>query len=479
MWLSSWKGPEMIFEPRPYQEIAADHIFTHRRCALWAGMGMGKTSSTLYALDCLRCIEGNKTLIVAPLRVAQSVWPEEVQKWDRFHDFKIVPIIGTAKERINALHEPADAHTINYENLPWLLEQVGNSWPWRTIVADESTRLKGFRLTGGKQPKDESQIRAPKSRVSRARSLAKATFSKADRFIQLTGTPSPNGLLDLWGQLWFLDRGERLGRTFGAFKSRWFYYENQYSQKITPTASAQREIQERVSDICLSLRAEDWFDIKAPIIVDVPVHLPEKAMRLYRQMENMMYLEIAEKEVEAFNAAAKTLKCLQLANGAVYTDDAGSWEPVHDAKLDALESIIEEAAGMPVLVAYHFKSDLARLKKRFPQGKELDKKQKTLDDWNAGKIPVLFAHPASAGHGLNLQDGGNIIAIFGHWWDLEQYQQIIERIGPTRQLQAGHNRPVYIYNIRAVNTVDSVVIQSRTDKRKIQDLLMEAARRKR
>jgi SNF2 family DNA or RNA helicase len=194
-------------------------------------------------------------------------------------------------------------------------------------------------------------------------------------------------------------------------------------------------------------------------------------------MEKEFFTEINNKEVEALNAAAKSMKLLQIANGAIYTDDLKNWEPLHDEKLDALESIIEEANGIPVLVAYHFKTDLMRLKKRFPEGRELDKNEGTIAAWNKGKIPILFAHPASAGHGLNLQHGGNIVVMFGHWWDLEQYQQIIERIGPTRQLQSGYNRPVYIYNIVAADTIDELVIQSRTDKRKIQDLLLEAARK--
>lgn len=192
-----------------------------------------------------------------------------------------------------------------------------------------------------------------------------------------------------------------------------------------------------------------------------------------------MFIELSETtEVEAFNAASKTMKCLQLASGSVYTDDQGNWQAVHDLKLQALESIIEEACGMPVLVAYHFKSDLERLQKAFPSGKHLDKDPKTIHDWNAGKIPCLFAHPASAGHGLNLQDGGNILVFFSHWWDLEQYQQIIERIGPTRQAQAGHDRPVYIYHIIAKNTIDSVVMERRDSKREVQELLMEAMKRR-
>ena len=232
-------------------------------------------------------------------------------------------------------------------------------------------------------------------------------------------------------------------------------------------------------DLCLSLDARDYFDISEPIVNVIRVELPTKARRLYKDMEREMFLALeCGTEVEAFNAASKTIKCLQLANGAIYTDDTCSaFAEIHDAKLQALEDVIEEAAGMPVLVAYHFKSDLARLQRAFPKGRALDKDPQTIRDWNAGKIPVLFAHPASAGHGLNLQDGGNILAFFGHWWGLEQFQQIIERIGPTRQAQAGHDRPVFIHHIVAADTVDEIVMARRETKREIQDLLLEAMKR--
>jgi SNF2 family DNA or RNA helicase len=194
-------------------------------------------------------------------------------------------------------------------------------------------------------------------------------------------------------------------------------------------------------------------------------------------MEREMFVQIGQHGVEAFSAASRTIKCLQLANGAAYVDDDGRWVDVHDAKLQALESVIEEAAGMPVLVAYHFKSDLARLQRAFPKGRVLDTESQTITDWNSGRIPVLFAHPASAGHGLNLQDGGNILVFFGHWWSLEEHQQIIERIGPTRQAQAGHNRAVFIHHIVAIDTVDELVLKRLETKREVQDLLLEAMKR--
>lgn len=228
----------------------------------------------------------------------------------------------------------------------------------------------------------------------------------------------------------------------------------------------------------ISLDAADWFDIKEPIHNVIRVDMPPKARQQYREMEKEMFLELNGEGIEAPNAAAKTVKCLQIASGAVYTDDAGSWSELHDAKLQALDSILTEAAGAPVLVAYHWKHDLERLRKAFPKGRHLDQHPQTLRDWNAGKIPVLFAHPASAGHGLNMQDGGNILVFFSHWWDLEQYQQIIERIGPTRQIQAGHDRPVFIHHIIATGTMDEMVMERRNSKRTVQDILLDAMKKR-
>lgn len=454
------------FTPHPYQREIINHVLDLPRCAIWAGMGMGKTVSSLVALDILELVEPGPTLVIAPLRVAASTWPDEAAKWSNLRNVEVSAIVGTPQQRKAALRRPANVFTINYDNLPWLQETLGDKWPFRKVVADESTRLKSFRLRqGGK----------------RAQALAKVAHNQVQRFIELTGTPSPNGLQDLWGQTWFLDRGLRLGRTYEAFKNRWFQAipgGDGYTQ-IKPLPFAQEQIQDALRVLSLSLDAKDWFDIADPIVSVVRVSLPNKARIQYRQMEREMFMQINEHEVEAFSAASKTIKCLQLASGAVYVgDDNKQWAEVHDGKLQALESIIEEAAGMPVLVAYHFKSDLARLRKAFPKGRHLDQDPQTIRDWNAGKIPVLFAHPASAGHGLNLQDGGNILVFFSHWWDLEQYQQIVERIGPTRQKQAGHDRPVFIYHIVAEDTVDEIVMARRDSKREVQDLLLEAMKRR-
>ena len=457
------------FTPREYQHAIIDHVLNLQRGAVWAGMGMGKSVSTLTALDILELTEPGPALVLAPLRVAASTWPDEAKKWAHLTNVEVSAVVGTPEERRAALKRPATIYTTNYDNLPWLVEHYGNKWPFRKVVADESTKLKSFRLQqGGK----------------RAHALGRVAHCKVDRFIELTGTPSPNGLQDLWGQAWFLDKGVRLGRSFEAFKSRWFQSiqvgSDRHATRLDPLPFAQEQIEDRMRDLCLALNARDYFDISEPIVNVIRVELPAKARRLYKDMEREMFLALeCGTEVEAFNAASKTIKCLQLANGAIYTDDTCSaFAEIHDAKLQALEDVIEEAAGMPVLVAYHFKSDLARLQRAFPKGRALDKDPQTIRDWNAGKIPVLFAHPASAGHGLNLQDGGNILAFFGHWWDLEQFQQIIERIGPTRQAQAGHDRPVFIHHIVAADTVDELVIARRESKREVQDLLLEAMKRK-
>lgn len=452
------------FNPHNYQQSIIDWGLDTPRCGIWAGMGMGKTVSTLTALDVLELVEPGPTLVLAPLRVASSTWPDEARKWNHLSNIEVSPVVGTLKERLAALRRPATIYTTNYEQLPWLVEHLGNKWPFTKVVADESTKLKSFRLRqGGK----------------RAQALGSVAFKRVRRFIELTGTPSPNGLQDLWGQAWFLDQGVRLGRTYNAFQSRWFQAiaNNGGFTQYKPLPFAQEQIQDKLRDICISLDARDYFNINEPIVNVIRVEMPARAKQIYREMEREMFTQIDEHEVEAFGAASKTIKCLQLANGAAYIDESGNWTEVHDAKLQALESVIEEAAGMPVLVAYHFKSDLARLMRAFPKGRHLDSDPQTIRDWNAGKIPVLFAHPASAGHGLNLQDGGNILAVFGHWWNLEEYQQIVERIGPTRQAQAGHNRPVFIHHIVAAGTVDELVMARRESKREVQDILLEAMKK--
>ena len=473
-----------VFAPHPYQGLIIEHQSDIERSNVWAGMGLGKTVSTLTTLESLYHfgIESQPTLVIAPLRVAQSTWPDECQKWEHLRGMEVVPIIGDANRRAMELRRDAPVFTINYENLPWLIDWFKHNprpWPFGTVIADESTKLKSTRISQQKSKKGKEFLKKSGGSV-RGRALAEIAHTKVRRWSNLTGTPSPNGLKDLWGQQWFVDGGARLGRSYSAFESRWFQsvrggdgYHN-----VKPLDHAQEQIQTALRDCTISLDPADWFDLEKPIVRSVIVDLPSGARRLYQDMERKMFMELDEHEIEAMNAAARTIKCLQLANGAAYVDDAGNWKDVHDEKLKALEDIVEEAAGMPVLVAYHFKSDLARLQRAFPKGRQLDQNPQTIRDWNAGKIPVMFAHPASAGHGLNLQDGGNILAVFGHWWNLEEYQQIIERIGPVRQLQAGHKRPMFIYHIIARDTIDEDVMLRRETKREVQDILLDAMKRK-
>lgn len=452
------------FNPRPYQLPIIDAITTINRVNIFASMGVGKTISCLTAIEQMY-LDG-PVLVLAPLRVAVSTWPDELAKWDHLDDLTIVAITGTAAQRRSALRKQANIYTCNYENIPWLLNECAEDWPFVMVIADESTRLKGFRLRGGSK---------------RAAALSKVAHAKTKHFINLTGTPAPNGLIDLWGQCWFIDRGQRLGRTFHAFTSRWFSSTqvgaNRAAVKLTPHEHSQREIQQAISGITISIDARDWFDISEPVIVPVAVKLPPDARALYDRMQKEMFFQLGDMDIEAMNAAAKSVKCLQMASGAVYGEDGDEWAVIHDEKIKALESIIEEAAGAPVLVAYHWRHDLDRLRAAFPQGKELDSNPRTLRDWNAGKIPLLFAHPASAGHGLNMQDGGHHLVFFSLWWDLEQHQQIIERIGPTRQAQAGHNRPVYVYYIFAERTVDQLAMQRLKTKASIQEILFTAMKR--
>lgn len=455
-----------------------EHLHEHPRCAVWLGMGGGKTSGALSFLHEVELVEPGRSLVLAPLRVARDTWPNEAAKWEHLRQMSVVPIIGTEAERIAALKLDVGTHTINYENLPWLIEYLKVNkltWRWSRVVADESTRLKNFRLRNG---------------TERAKAIASVAHTRVRRWINLTGTPSSNGLIDLWGQTWFLDAGVRLGRTLEAFQTRWFRWERKPSAvksnheiKQVPLDTAQEQIQKVLSDICITPQLP--FHVDKPNIVPVYVELPAKARWQYNEMEKRMFAEISGHEIEAFTAAAKSMKCLQMANGAAYLeqDEAApvstrKWVDVHDAKLQALESIVEEAAGMPVLCAYQFKSDLARILKAFPRAVDISTKagEKTFRE---GRAPLGLAHPASMGHGIDgLQDVTNLACFFGQWWNLEEYLQFIERIGPVRQKQSGHERPVYVYVILARATVDEDVMARRDSKRGIQEILLEAMKRR-
>lgn len=449
------------FIPRSYQKRIIDHIISHPRCMVWSGMGTGKTVATLTAISAMQtCFLDKPALVVAPLRVAQSTWPDEAAKWDHLSHLRVAVMVGPEKSRAAALESEADVYCINYEQLPWLVAKCGDQWPFGIVVCDEATRLKGFRLHSG---------------TKRAKALATVAF-KSERFIELTGTPTANGLLDLWGQAWFIDRGAALGKTMSAYQQGFFVPVRvggeAYMVRWDPQHGAEERIKRKLCPMTVKINAEDYFDISKPIVNDIYVELPPRARTLYNEMQRDFFITVDDKDFEAANALSKMTKCLQIASGAIYDED-GNYTEIHDSKLEALRSVIEEAGGAPVLLAYRFKHEAKRILKAFPKGRLLDKDPKTIRDWNSGKIPLLVAHPASCGHGLNLQDGGNILVFFGLDYNYEQYAQMCERIGPTRQAQAGHPRPVFIHRILARDTLDSAVLGALRSKKNILDFVLE------
>lgn len=448
------------FQPRPYQKIAQEFLLNHERCNLFADMGLGKTATVLSVIQTL---ELERTLIVAPLRVAQGVWPREIAKWRQFERMPIGWIGGTFHERQLALLALPTTATVHYDVLLKLMDELGGAWPFKTVVCDESTRLKGFRI---------------RKSTKRPRMLATYAHKKVSRWINLTGTPNANGLTDLWGQQWFIDGGKALGRSYTDYTNRWFYLnakaKNAKYQALIPFPSAQAQIEAAMKPTTLSIRARDWFDIAEPIEVDVWVDLPAKVRAKYNEMQRHFYVEFERGVVTAANCAVKVSKLLQIASGAVYPRDGDTvW--THDEKLLGLESIVEETGGAPLLVVYQFVSELERLLKWFPGAVDI-RETGAQDRWTAREIPMLLCHPKSAGHGLNLQDGGHHIVFFTPTWDLELYAQVLERIGPVRQAQSGYTREVFVYHILARDTVDPVVKVRRENKGSLMDLFMDRLR---
>jgi hypothetical protein len=447
------------------------HMSLVPRSALWAKPGMGKTSITMTFLDHLHNIVGEDapTLVLAPLRVARDTWANEASKWEHLSDLEVVPIVGDAKQRAAALRRDAQVFTTNYENIVWLrehLKEQRRAWPFRTVVADESTKLKGFRLRQGGQ---------------RAQALAGVAHKDVQRWVNLTGTPASNGLEDLWGQTWFLDAGQRLGRTFSAFRERWFQpvvngAPNDKSKQFyqwRAAAHAEAEIHERLADLCLTLDPKDWFDLKDPIVNVVDVQLPPTAKIKYREMERELFTMVDTTEVEAFSAAAKYGKCLQMAAGAVFLEDGVTWVKIHDEKLDALQELVEATGEDPLLVSYHYTHELKRIMERFPDALDLSKKDHMAAAM-AGRGKLWLGHPASMGHGVDgLQEHCNTVVFFAQDPNLEYHDQILERVGPMRQFQAGKDRPVFLHYLVAKGTIDELEMTRRKTKRSVQDALMD------
>jgi hypothetical protein len=470
-----------VYTAHEYQQIAVDFMLEHKRCALFAGMGLGKTVSALTVAEILLfCGWDDPILVLGPLRVARDTWPKEMRKWEHLKDLSIVPIVGEPRQRRAALFQPAHIHTINYEQLPWLIESLdGQPWPFKMVIADESTRLKGYRGKAEVTKGGREWIRSNGSGGTRTLALSKVA-RQTERWIDLTGTPAPNGLKDLWGQFWFLDFGKRLGYTYTGFSQRWFET-CPYTRRVKARPNAEREIYAAIDDITLAIRSEDWFDLEKPIEKNIRVQMTPTLRAQYRQLEVDMFTKLAcGAEVEAFNAAALTNKCLQFGNGAVYTNkQCTEWASVHDLKIDALHSVAEEAGGAQLLVAYEFVSDKERILKAFGKRAVDISKPAGYKAFMSGDAQLGVAHPKSMGHGIDgLQDVCNIGVYFGHGWDLELRQQILERIGPVRQMQSGFKRNVFIYSIVTDDTLDDSVLERHASKREVQELLLEAMSKK-
>ncbi len=456
------------FTPRPYHALALSHLAGVERGAIFAKPGMGKSVMALTFLDYLHNVwgESRPSLVLAPLRVARDTWANEAHKWDHLAGVEVVPIVGDPDQRKAALRKDAPVYTINYDNLVWLREQFADSaWPFATVVADESTKLKGFRLRQG---------------GVRAQALGKVAHKDVRRWINLTGTPASNGLEDLWGQTWFLDAGQRLGRTFSAFQNRWFGMRNRKHEKSGKTyterfifPSAQAEIQERIADICLTLDPKDWFDLQDPIVNVIEVKLPASVRTKYREMERELFTMIEGSNVEALSASSKYGKCLQMASGAVYLEDGVQWVELHTEKLDALEELADQTGDDPILVTYTYKHERERLMRRFPGALNLSTSA-GLAAALAGKGKIWLGQPASMGHGVDgLQEWCNTVVVFAQDPNLEFHDQIIERIGPMRQYQSGKNRAVFIHYLVALGTIDEVEMVRRETKRSVQDVLLD------
>ena len=442
----------MNFKPYPYQQKAIDHILSHPSSALFLDMGLGKTVCTLTAIkELLDCFEVAKVLIIATKRVALSTWTDEAAKWEHLHDLRLSRVLGTERERKAALGRDADIYVINRENVAWLTEYLGSDWPFDMMVIDE---LSSFKSSSAKRFRALRRFRP-----------------RVHRVVGLTGTPASNGYMDLWAEMYLLDQGERLGKTITGYRSQYFSPGRQngyvvYDWKLLP--GADKVIQSRISDICLSMSAEDYLELPEILVNDVRVPLPEKAMKAYKKMERDKVLEVLDQEISAFQAATLMGKLLQMANGAVYDDDGGVTE-LHKAKLDALGELLESAQGQPVLCFYSYKHDLERIRETFKsyEPRTLES-EKDIRDWNEGRIRLLLAHPASAGHGLNLQAGGHILVWFGLPWSLELYQQANARL--HRQ---GQTERVIVHRILAEGTADDIVREKLERKGLTQDELLE------
>ena len=449
----------MQYKPHDYQRYAANFITENPVTCLLLDMGLGKTSITLTAINDLLfdSFQTRKILVVAPLRVARDTWRDEIAKWEHLSDLRFAIAVGSSGERKAALLRKADIYIINRENVQWLVEESGISFDYDMLVVDE---LSSFKSHQSKRFKALMRMRP-----------------KVKRIVGLTGTPSSNGLMDLWAEYKLLDMGQRLGRFIGQYRTDFFTPDKSNGQVIfsyKPLPGAEEQIYNKISDITISMRATDHLSMPELITAEHIVQLSEKERERYDELKRDLVLELENGEVTAANAAALSGKLCQMSNGAVYGDD-GKVHHIHDRKLDALEDLIEAANGKPVLVAYWFKHDLSRITQRLEKLKvtfsKLDSSE-SITKWNNGELPVALIHPASAGHGLNLQAGGSTIIWFGLTWSLELYQQTNARL--WRQGQSAGT--VVVHHIITKNTIDRRILKALSDKDQTQSSLIEAVK---
>ena len=445
-----------VYKPRPYQAFATEKIINNNAIALMLDMGMGKTVATLTAINELKFNywQIDKVLVIAPLRVAKMTWSDEVKQWQHLHNLDVSVVCGDLKHRIDALHARADIYTINRENVPWLVKFLGPKWYFDMVIIDESSSFKNHR---------SQRFKA----LRRIRPFI-------NRIVELTGTPAPNGLMDLWSQIYLLDGGKRLGRTITQYRKLYFY-PGQSSGHIVfnykPKENAEQEIYNKISDICVSLKSEDYLKLPDVIYNKVYVELPEKILTQYQEFEKELVLDMTDNTITASSAAVLTGKLLQFASGAIYDEDK-KITFIHDCKLDALEELQEINSEKNIMVMYWYKHDAVRILNRFPKAKIL-KSIQDLRAWNEGKIKMALLHPASAGHGLNLQYGGNIIVWFSITWNLELYQQANKRLH-----RPGQKNKVIIHHLIAKNTEDERVMRALTNKASGQNDMLEAVKAK-
>ncbi|CAI3519889.1 DEAD/DEAH box helicase family protein [Enterococcus cecorum] len=439
----------------PYQAYCKEHILSHPFTGLLLDMGLGKTLTTLSAIKELVLDYGvvNKVLVIAPLSVT-TVWADEVAKWDNFSELTLSLVTGSAANRKAALFTDVDIYIINVDNVAWLVEYYGRAWPFDMIVIDE---LSTFKSASTRRFKALRKVRP-----------------KASWLVGLTGTPSPNGLQDLWSQIYLLDRGERLGTSMTRYRQTYFYPlsgQGYVVYKWGLKEGAEDKIHDKISDICVSMKAKDYLKLPGRVDNVIEVQLPQEALRTYHTLKRQFVAELAGETVTASNAAVLSNKLLQMASGKVYYNEDHDEVTLHTAKLEALERVVEEAQGQPILVFYTFKHERDRLLKHFKQAKQLDVKAGDVKRWNAGEIPMLLANPQSAGHGLNLQQGGHIIVWYNLTWSLEQYLQANARL--DRQ---GQTQPVIVHHLVAKGTIDEQVMEALKYKNSSQEALMTAVK---